>query len=195
MKWKRLLTSIPGMVKFLWLDCLDYVLRLYVRASWNIQGLSLSPLASLHYAHRGQIQVQGRCSVGPYSIILVSATKDTCDSPLLTIGDRTYIGDQVSLRAAGGVIKIGRDVLIANQVTIAASNHGIQLGKPMIDQEWRRGDVVIEDDVWIGAGVVVLPGAIIRRGAVIGAGAVVRGEVPANTIYGGIPARQIGARS
>jgi acetyltransferase-like isoleucine patch superfamily enzyme len=86
-------------------------------------------------------------------------------------------------------------VLIANQVTIAASNHGIKLGKPMIDQEWRRGDVLIEDDVWIGAGVVVLPGAIIRRGAVIGAGAVVRGEVPANTIYGGIPARQIGKRS
>lgn len=195
MRWPRLLRSVPAMVKFLWFDCRDHVLRLYVRASWNIQGLSLSPSALLHYEHRGQIQVQGRCSVGPYSVILVVAPKEKAMTPLLVIGDRTYIGDQVNLRAAGGVIKIGRDVLIANQVTIAASNHGIKLGKPMIDQEWRRGDVLIEDDVWIGAGVVVLPGAIIRRGAVIGAGAVVRGEVPANTIYGGIPARQIGKRS
>jgi acetyltransferase-like isoleucine patch superfamily enzyme len=194
-KWQRLLRALPGMVNLFWLGCLDHVMRLYVRASWKLQGLSIASTAELHYQHREQVHVQGKCSVGPNSMILVLATEDTGGSPLLTIGDRTYIGDQVNLRAAGGAIKIGRDVLIANQVTIVASNHGTKLGKPMIDQEWRRGDVVIEDDVWIGAGVVVLPGTIIRRGAVIGAGAVVHREVPVNTIYGGIPARQIGIRS
>jgi len=145
------------MLKLLWLDSLDYVVRLYVRASWRLQGLSIASAAQLHYQDRRQIQIQGRCAVRPYSIILVLATKDTGDSPLRIISNNVCIGDQVNLRAAGGVIKIGRDVLIANQVTIAASNHGVELGKPMIDQDWRRGDVVIEDDAWIGAGMVVLP--------------------------------------
>ncbi len=64
----------------------------------------------------------------------------------------------------------------------------------MIDQEIKRGDILIEDDVWIGAGAVILPGAIVRKGAVIAAGAVVRGEVPSNTIFGGIPAKKISER-
>jgi acetyltransferase-like isoleucine patch superfamily enzyme len=194
MKLKRSLRAVPIMAKFLWLDWHDYILRLYVRASWKIQGLSLSPLAAFHYENRSHIKIDGQCSVGPFSVIMV-AQKNEKVSPLLIIGDKTYIGDQVNIRAAGGVIKIGREVLIANHVTIVSSNHGTKHGEPMSQQAWRRGDVIIEDDVWVGAGVIVLPGAIIRKGAVIGAGAVVRGEVPANSIYGGIPARQIGVRS
>jgi acetyltransferase-like isoleucine patch superfamily enzyme len=194
MKWQKLLRAMPGMVKLIWLDTRDYVTRLYVRSSWEKQGLAMSSTARLHYEHRDQIQVQGSCSVGNYSIIMVGVSKEANVSPLLIIGDKTYIGDQVNLRAAGGIIRIGRDVLIANQVTIVASNHGTKLGKPIIEQDFQRGDVIIEDDVWIGAGVVILPGAIIRRGAVIAAGAVVRGEVPSYVVYGGIPARQIGAR-
>jgi len=195
MKWLKLLRTLPRMFHLIWRDAREYVTRLYVRASWEMQGLSMSSRVSLHYESRSQIQVQGRCSVGDFCVILVGASSEATISPLLIIGDRTYIGDQVNLRAAGGVIKIGRDVLIANHVAIVASNHGTQLGMPMNQQPWRRGDVLIEDDVWIGAGVVVLPGATIRQGAVIAAGAVVRGEVPSNAIYGGVPARQIGTRA
>ena len=53
---------------------------------------------------------------------------------------------------------------------------------------------VIERDVWIGAGAVVLGGSHIGHGAVVAAGAVVRGIVEAETIVGGIPARVIGRR-
>jgi acetyltransferase-like isoleucine patch superfamily enzyme len=194
MKWRRLIRALPHMVKLLWHDCRDAVGRLYLRASWKLEGLTLSPSARMFYENRGQIRVQGRCSVGPFSVIIAKATDGLCGVPLLSIGERTYIGDQVNLRATGGTIKIGSDVLIANHVTIVASNHGMILGRPMIDQEWSRGDIVIEDDVWVSAGVVVLPGSIIRRGAVVAAGAVVRGEVPSNAIYGGVPARQIGER-
>ena len=57
-----------------------------------------------------------------------------------------------------------------------------------------KGGIVIEEDCWLGANVVVLDGAVIRRGAVIAAGSVVRGEVPAYAIFGGTPARRIGER-
>jgi maltose O-acetyltransferase len=51
--------------------------------------------------------------------------------------------------------------------------------------------VVIEDDVWVGANVVILPGVTIGRGAIIGAGSVVPQDVPPNTIATGVPARFI----
>ena len=195
MKWKRLLMAMPAMGKLLWSDWYDYISRLYIRGSWKNQGMFMPASTLFNYEHREQIRVQKPCWVGSNSIIVVKSSQDTGTAPLLFIGNNTYLGDQTNIRAAGGVIKIGNQVLIANQVTIVSSNHGIELGRPIIDQPWRRGDVIIEDDVWIGAGVVILPGAIIRKGAVIAAGAVVRGEIPANTIFGGVPARQIGVRS
>ena len=195
MKWLRLLRVIPEMARLGWSDAVGYATRLFVRASWEKQGLCLADTARLHYESRSQIELNGRSAVGNFSVIFVGTMKAAIAPPQLVIGDNVYIGDQVNLRAAGGIIKIGRDVLIANQVTIVASNHGTQPDKPIIQQDSRRGDVLIEDGVWIGAGVVILPGAIIRQGAVIAAGAVVRGEVPGNSIYGGIPARQIGVRS
>jgi sugar O-acyltransferase (sialic acid O-acetyltransferase NeuD family) len=53
------------------------------------------------------------------------------------------------------------------------------------------GAVVLEDDVWLGAGAVLLPGVHVGRGAVVGAGAVVRGDVPAGTTVVGVPARAL----
>ena len=51
--------------------------------------------------------------------------------------------------------------------------------------------VIIEDDVWIGARVTILPGCRICKGSVIAAGAVVTRDVPPYTIVGGVPARFI----
>ncbi|HEY0236345.1 MAG TPA: acetyltransferase [Afipia sp.] len=53
------------------------------------------------------------------------------------------------------------------------------------------GNVTLEDEVFLGAGVNVLPGLTIGRGTTVGAGAVVTTNVPANTIYAGIPARKL----
>ena len=57
--------------------------------------------------------------------------------------------------------------------------------------ETSKGPVVIENDVWIGEGVCVMPGVRIGRGAVIGANAVVTQDVPANSVVGGVPAKLI----
>lgn len=55
----------------------------------------------------------------------------------------------------------------------------------------QRAKIVVDDDVWIGAGVIILPGVSVGRGAIIGAGAVVIKDVPPFSIIAGVPARII----
>lgn len=61
-------------------------------------------------------------------------------------------------------------------------------------QKISKGDIVIEDDVWVGSNVVILSGIHIGRGAVIGAGSVVTKNVPPYSIVGGNPAKFIRKR-
>ncbi|WP_420176369.1 acyltransferase [Luteococcus sp. OSA5] len=116
------------------------------------------------------------------------------DGSRLEVGERTYIGEFNNIRTAGAPIIIGSDCLISQHITIVGSNHATALGSPITSQPWEGDGVLIGDDVWIGAGAVILPGARIGDGAVVAANAVVRGEVPANAIVGGVPARVLGHR-
>jgi acetyltransferase-like isoleucine patch superfamily enzyme len=87
--------------------------------------------------------------------------------------------------------------MIAPNCTIVRGNHGIKdNGEPMINQQCTtKGQVIIEDDVWIGANCVMLDGVAIRSGAVIGGGSVVTKEVPPKAIVAGNPAKIIKYRS
>jgi acetyltransferase-like isoleucine patch superfamily enzyme len=108
---------------------------------------------------------------------------------LLTLGSRIDIGEYTHIRASGGVT-IGSRVLIAANAVITSREHPAALPRYGVTVD---APVVIEDDVWIGAGAIVLPGVTIGRGAIVGAGAVVTGPVAPFTIVGGVPARMIGA--
>lgn len=112
----------------------------------------------------------------------------------LEVGARTYIGEFNNIRCAGAPIRIGRDCLISQFVSIVGSNHGTAPGTPIVDQPWSGSGVRIGDDVWIGAGVVVLPGAVIAQGCVIAANSTVRGTVAPGSIVAGSPARVVGRR-
>jgi acetyltransferase-like isoleucine patch superfamily enzyme len=85
--------------------------------------------------------------------------------------------------------------MIGPHCYITDANHGRVHGINVKSQAMDAKPVIIEDDVWLGAGVIVLPGVSIGRSAVIGAGAVVTKDVPANAIYAGVPANNIGDRS
>lgn len=142
------------------------------------------------------LHVVGPVWLDAFAVLFIGDEKKTPDNESLHIGSRVYIGQHVNIRACGGRVTIGNNVLIANGVTLAASNHGMELGSPMFDQPSRPepSGVTIGSDVWIGARAILLPGARVEDGAVIAAGAVVRGLVPKNAIFGGVPAKQIGRR-
>ena len=109
------------------------------------------------------------------------------------IGDNSGIG----MGSYVGTVKIGRDVMIGNDLIVIHQNHKFSdLTIPMREQGWEDPrPVVIEDDVWIGDRVILLPGVRICSGAVVGAGSVVTKDAPPFSILGGNPARVIGTRA
>lgn len=112
------------------------------------------------------------------------------------IGPNSYINSGCVLYTGNG-IDIGAHVAVAANCTFAPVNHEFRSRDQLIvAQRFRpsKGGILIEDDCWIGAGVVLLDGAILRRGCVVGALSLVRGELPEFSINVGSPARTVGYR-
>lgn len=114
----------------------------------------------------------------------------------LKIGDNVSVNYDVMINSdGGGSIIIGNDVLIGPKTVIRAANHGASdLGVNINKQPHVPGKIVIENNVWIGANVVILPDVHVHSGAVIAAGAVVNKNVGENEIVGGVPAKLIKKR-
>lgn len=111
----------------------------------------------------------------------------------IRIGANSLIGELNVLRGQGG-ITIGDRVYTAPLVQILAVNHVYQdPTRPMVEQGITAEGIVIEDDVWIGAGAIITDGVTIGKGAVVAAGAVVTKHVPPHTVVGGVPARVLKA--
>ncbi len=110
-------------------------------------------------------------------------------------GQNIYIGDHVYLNASCIIldcneVHIGNHVMIGPAVQIYTPAHDLQAEARI--QGWEIAKpIVIEDNVWIGGGAILLPGAKIGRNAVVGAGSVITRDVPANTVVAGNPAKII----
>lgn len=112
----------------------------------------------------------------------------------LRIGDGVDLAKDVIITTGGGVT-IGDRALIGYRTQILSANHSIPpVGQPFPVSGDSYGEIIIEKDVWIGANCVITAGVSIGEGAVIAAGSVVTKNVPANAIYGGVPAKLIKMR-
>jgi len=114
----------------------------------------------------------------------------------INILDNVGLNSGVIINAnSGNSITIGQDVRIGPYSILRAANHNFQsLDKPIYLQGYQSGDIVVEDDVWIGANVSVLNNVRIGRSSIVGAGSVVTSDIPAYSIAAGVPARVIRQR-
>ncbi len=145
----------------------------------------VSALADLEASTRGsKIVIGADCRIDSFVKI-----KPCGGSGDVVLGQRCYLNSGCVLYSGNG-IRIGNDVLIAANCTLAPVNHAYRDQHRLIrDQGFgiNRGGIVIEDDVWIGSNSVILDGAILRQGCVVAAGSVVRGELPAYAVCAGNP--------
>ena len=109
------------------------------------------------------------------------------------IGQHSHINENVFIQGA----KIGSFVMIAPGVCILTQGHEFKrIDIPMINQgETKELIPIIEEDVWIGRNVIIMPGVKIGKGSIIGAGAVVTKDIQPFSIVGGVPAKLIKKRS
>ncbi len=93
-------------------------------------------------------------------------------------------------------LRIGHNVVIAAQCSFISAQHVFSdVSRPIHEQGLTtKGDIVIEDDVWLGTGVKVMDGVRIGQGAVIGANAVVTKDISPYSVAVGMPARVIRKR-
>lgn len=109
------------------------------------------------------------------------------------IGRSCWFNHDVSIIARQEII-IGDNCIFGPSCYLIDHDHNIVKGKNIMDQGFNSSHLHVGSDVWLGVGATLLMGARIGDGAVIAARAVVTKPVPANEIWGGIPAKRIGLR-
>src|SRR5512135_3352668 len=155
------------------------------------QGVYLDEGVYLHACPRG-------IEIGPRSIVMHGAVLHVYnfrDMPhsCIKIGSDSLIGEYSVIRGQGGV-QIGDRVYTSPFTQIIAVNHVFDdPNRPFVEQGITAQGIVIEDDVWLGAGAIITDGVRIGKGSVVAAGAVVTADVPAHSVVAGVPARQVRA--
>ena len=138
------------------------------------------------------IRLGDNVAIGAYSIV--------CAAMLSHLGDGIQFGNNsstgpYSFIGAGGPITIGENVIMGQHVSFHSENHNFdRIDLPIRSQGVNRVGILVEDDCWVGANVVLLDGAHVGRGSVVAAGAVVRGNIPSYSVVAGVPARVLRSR-
>lgn len=119
--------------------------------------------------------------------------KLTASSARVAVGDYTFLAQGCHVNALEQV-EIGSHCLFGPRCVIVDHNHGIHPDRRIDEQSCVAHPIRIGNDVWCGAGAVILSGVTIGDGAVIGAHAVVTRDVPSMAVMAGNPARLIRMR-
>jgi acetyltransferase-like isoleucine patch superfamily enzyme len=151
------------------------------------RGVYIDQGAYLHACPRG-IELGDRTIVMHGAVLHVYNFRNMRHSGI-QIGKDCLVGEYSVIRGQGGVT-IGDRVYTSPFTQIIAVNHVFDdPNRPFIEQGITAEGIVIEDDVWLGAGAIITDGVCVGKGAVVAAGSVVTKDVLPHTVVGGVPAK------
>jgi acetyltransferase-like isoleucine patch superfamily enzyme len=173
---------------------------------------------NVYFGHHLTLRSSKRIGIGSHVVVSDYATLSVrgAYASSIEIGDNVFVGKGADIRTHSGTIIIDDHVNIGSECRIASTNHlyigkhclfaarcyvgGVQhnfnrrdipIDRQPIDD---KGGVRIENDVWLGAHVIVNDGVTIGTGAVVGAGSVVTKDIPPYAVAVGVPAKVIRKR-
>jgi acetyltransferase-like isoleucine patch superfamily enzyme len=169
---------------------LDAVLRRFA-----LPGVVVSLYYLLRYrcyiSPRAEVEIAPDLRIGP-GVRISSYTKVKSGGGQLTIGAHTSITTGCSLSTGARGVEIGEHCLIGPNAVILGSNYQYgDVAKRFDEQEMVSKGVRIGDNVWVGAGAIVLDGSTLGSGVIVTPNSVVSGKIPANTIVQGNPGKVV----
>lgn len=135
----------------------------------------------------------GRIEIGSSVLLEDGVRLVSARDGVIRIGDDSALTREANL-VGGADILIGRKCVLGPRVTINANDHATARDQFIRDQGFVHAPVILEDDCWTGANVVIVKGVTLARGTVVGANAVVTKSTEPYSIVAGVPARKIGQR-
>ena len=150
--------------------------------------IALAPVNSIRGKLSVELQKGSSLRVGDFLMSRGPLYLKCTNGASLTVGSRCFFNHNCSITCAEE-ITIGDHCMFANNLVIVDHDHDISGGAAT--GGLKSCPVTIGNHVWCGANVTILKGVAIGDGAVIAAGAVVNKDIPANEIWGGVPARFI----
>ena len=155
--------------------------RIWVDASANV---SKKAVLDTHTYGNGSIRIGANSRIFEFAVL-------SCCGGAIQIGENSTVNPFCVLYGHGG-LQIGNGVRIAAQTVMIPANHKfVSTDRPIYQQGLTKKGIVIEDDVWIGAGCKILDGVTIGKGSVIGAGSVVTKSVAPYSVMVGVPAKPL----
>lgn len=106
------------------------------------------------------------------------------------LGKNSHLGAFCYVNACRGKVSIGDNVAVGPGTYIFSYSNHYRPGKIVTDERL-TADIIIHNNIFIGANCTILPGTTIQDNVVVGAGSVVKGELDSNSIYAGVPCRKV----
>jgi acetyltransferase-like isoleucine patch superfamily enzyme len=176
--------------KYAWLGLRYLRRRLFTQAGrrWRTDGL-------VFFGRKLQLQIGRKGTIGFGRFVWVGdGTKIRCHEGVVEIGDKTVLGQEVTISAYKRV-KIGEQCVIADRAMFIDFDHGVvEVERPIRTQGIYTREVVVGSNCWIGYGACILRGVRVGDNAIVGTNAVVTKDVPANAVVAGVPAKVIRMR-
>lgn len=143
----------------------------------------IEPLSVIYGGIKANLSLGERNTIYPGCVIRI-------EQGHMVTGDDVSFGPGCQIYEPRGGLTIGNHCMIGGGTLISGVNHGYeQTDVPMRNQPPIAKAVIIEDDVWIGMGVKLLPGVTIGAGSIIGAGSVVTKNIPPFSMAMGVPCK------